>query len=643
MEQKENEKSMDSDSETMLKKVYEKSIDPASQTILLKAKQEGIETAWDRYEKQLPQCSFGQLGVCCRNCNMGPCRIDPFGEGAEKGICGATADIIVARNLLRTIAAGAAAHSDHARDAVLTFKKMSEGAAGSYAIKDEAKLLSLASEYGIPTEGKNREKVASELADALLLEFGKQTGSLLCTMRAPEPRLKLWTELGIVPRGIDREIVECMHRTHMGVDNNATHILLQGLRTGLSDGWGGSMIATDVQDILFGTPQPRMSTVNLGVLSRDKVNVIVHGHEPILSEMIVEAAEDPELLKLAQEKGAAGINVAGICCTGNETLMRHGTPIAGTFLQQELAVITGAVEAMVVDVQCVMPSLGELSGCYHTKFISTSPKADFPNTVRMEFHEEKAYETAKEIIRIAVENFPFRNPEKVNIPREKQECMVGFSAEAILNALGGSPDPLIEAIKSGAVWGVGAVVGCNNVKIKHNYGHVNLVKELIKNNVLVVTTGCNAIACAEAGLLVPEASELAGEGLKAVCKALGIPPVLHMGSCVDISRILVLSSVLANRLGVDISDLPVAGAAPEWMSEKAVSIGAYVVSSGVFTVLGTVPPVLGSQAVTALLTRDLNNVVGASFAVEPDPFKAAALMLEHIDGKRKSLGLNSDR
>ncbi|MDR7664659.1 anaerobic carbon-monoxide dehydrogenase catalytic subunit [Methanosarcina sp. Z-7115] len=627
----------------MKQEIHEKSIDTASQAMLWKAKEEGMETVWDRYEKQLPQCGFGQLGVCCRNCNMGPCRIDPFGEGADKGVCGATADIIVARNLLRMIAAGAAAHSDHARDAVLTFKKMSEGKAGSYRIRDETKLLSIALEYGIAVEGKSCEEVAAELAHALLLEFGKQDGNLLCTKRAPGPRLKLWTELGIEPRGIDREIVECMHRTHMGVDNNATHILLQGLRTGLSDGWGGSMIATDVQDILFGTPQPRRSTVNLGVLSREKINVIVHGHEPILSEMIVEAAEDPELLKLAQEKGAIGINVAGICCTGNETLMRHGTPIVGTFLQQELAVITGAVEAMVVDVQCVMPSLGELTSCYHTKFISTSPKADFPNTLRMEFHEDRAYEIAKEIVRAAVENFPNRIPEKVNIPEEKQECMVGFSVEAILSALGGSPDPLIEAIKSGAVWGIGAVVGCNNIKVMHNHGHVTLVKELIKNNVLVVTTGCNAIACAEAGLLLPEAAELAGDGLKTVCKALGIPPVLHMGSCVDISRILLISSALANRLGVDISDLPAAAAAPEWMSEKAVSIGAYVVSSGVFTVLGTVPPVLGSQAVTALLTKDLNNVVGASFAVEPDPFKAADLMLEHIDEKRKALGLESRR
>lgn len=639
MEQQVDDRITDSDKEIITPKAYERSIDPASQTMLLKAEELGMETAWDRYEKQLPQCSFGQLGICCRNCNMGPCRIDPFGEGAEKGICGATADIIVARNLLRTIAAGAAAHSDHARDAVLVLKEVSEGKNKSYQIKDEAKLLSLASEYGIAADGKSLEKIVSELADKLLSEFGKQEGALQFTNRAPASRLKLWKDLDIVPRGIDREIVECMHRTHMGVDNNAVHILLHGLRTGLSDGWGGSMIATNVQDILFGTPQPKISTVNLGVLSKEKVNVIVHGHEPILSEMIVEAAEDPELLKLAQEKGAAGINVAGICCTGNEVLMRHGTPIAGTFLQQELAVITGAVEAMVVDVQCIMPALGELTSCYHTKFISTSQKADFPNTIKMDLHE-KGLDTAKEIIKIAVENFPNRNPEKINIPEEKQECMVGFSPEAILKALGGTPDPLIQAIAGGSIRGIGAVVGCNNVKIPHNYGHVNLVKELIKNNVLVVTTGCNAIACAEAGLLMPDASELAGDGLKAVCKALGIPPVLHMGSCVDISRILVLASALANSLGVDISDLPAAGAAPEWMSEKAVSIGAYVVSSGVYTVLGTIPPVLGSQAVTTLLTRDLDEVIGAKFAVEPDPYKAAELIIRHIDGKRKSLGLS---
>jgi len=538
---------------------------------------------------------------------------------------------MVARNLLRSIAAGAAAHSDHGRGVAHTFKLMSEGKAPSYQVKDKAKLERLMKEYNVESQ--------IALAEAIMVEFGKQEGPIQFTRRAPAKRVELWKKLGIDPRGIDREIVEIMHRTHIGVDNDYVNLILQGLRASLADGWGGSMIATELQDVMFGTPTPTFSEANLGVLEPDQVNIIIHGHEPLLSEMIVAATSDPELVELAKKEGATGINVAGICCTGNEVLMRHGVPVAGNFLQQELAVATGAVEAMVVDIQCIMPALGALAGCYHTKFISTSPKARFPGAMHMEFHEETAIETAKTIVKAAVLNYQNRNPVKVHIPDIKTKCMVGFSVEAIVNALGGTLDPLLGAIKTGAIRGIGAVVGCNNPKVQHDSGHVNLVKDLIKNNVLVVTTGCNALACAKAGLLTPEAADLAGEGLKGVCKALGIPPVLHMGSCVDISRILVAAAAIANALGVDISDLPAAGAAPEWMSEKAVSIGAYVVSSGVFTVLGTVPPVLGSPAVATLLTSGARDVVGACFAVEPDPFKAAKLMIDHIDGQRKKLGL----
>ena len=615
----------------MSKDVRERSIDPASQDMLDLCQRAGLETAWDRLEKQQPQCGFGELGLCCRNCNMGPCRIDPFGEGASKGVCGATADIIVARNLLRMIAAGAAAHSDHGRGVAHTFKLVSEGKAPSYQVKDQAKMERLMEEYGVESQ--------MALAEAIMAEFGRQEGPIRFTRRAPAKRVELWEKLGIDPRGIDREIVEIMHRTHIGVDNDPVHLILQGLRASIADGWGGSMIATELQDVLFGTPTPTFSEANLGVLEPNQVNIIVHGHEPLLSEMIVAAAAEQEMVDLAKKEGAVGINVAGMCCTGNEVLMRHGVPVAGNFLQQELAVATGAVEAMVVDIQCIMPALGALAGCFHTKFISTSPKAKFPGATHMEFREETAMQTARAIVEAAVLNYASRNPAKVHIPNVKTKCMVGFSVEAIVSALGGSLDPLLGAIKSGAIRGLGAVVGCNNPKIVHDWGHVNLVKELIKKDVLVVTTGCNALACAKAGLLLPEAADMAGEGLKGVCKALGVPPVLHMGSCVDISRILVAAAAIANALGVDISDLPAAGAAPEWMSEKAVSIGAYVVSSGVFTVLGTVPPVLGSSAVAGLLTSGARDVVGAAFAVECDPLKAASLMIDHIESQRKKLGL----
>jgi carbon-monoxide dehydrogenase catalytic subunit len=623
----------------MVRDQLHKSIDPASLEMLKVAASVGIETAWDRFESQLPQCGLGGLGICCRNCNMGPCRIDPFGEGPQKGVCGADADIIVARNLLRSIAAGAAAHSDHARDVAMTFKLMAEGKAPSFSVKDSDKCSALAKEYGIGEDWATDSEQLIKLADAILSEFGRQEGPIKFTRRAPGKRLELWKSLGIEPRGIDREIVEAMHRTNMGVDNDYVHILLHGLRTGISDGWGGSMIATELSDVMFGTPVPIKSSANLGVIKEAEVNIIVHGHEPLLSELIVEASTDKELIDLAKSLGADGIAVSGICCTGNEVLMRRGVPVAGNFLQQELAIATGAVEAMVVDVQCVMPSLGGIAGCYHTQLISTSPKAKFPGAVHIEFREEDGMITAKEIVRRAVMNFSNRNKSRVHIPDIRSEAVVGFSVEAILKALGGSLDPLIGAIKSGAIRGIAAVVGCNNPKVTQDYGHINLVKELIKNDVLVVSTGCNAQACAKAGLLLPSAADGAGDGLKGVCKALGIPPVLHMGSCVDISRILVACAALANALGVDISDLPAAGAAPEWMSEKAVSIASYVVASGVFTVLGTVPPVLGSKNVTALLTSGLKDVVGGCLAVEPDPFKASKLMIGHIDSKRRKLGI----
>jgi len=616
-----------------------KSVDKASLKMLDKAAAENISTAWERLTQQQPQCGFGELGICCRNCNMGPCRIDPFGQEPHEGVCGANADTIVTRNLLRMIAAGAAAHSDHGRDIATTLYEAVQGNAPDYPIKDETKLQTLAQECGIPVEGRSAREIALDLSGLALDEFGSRKGCLQLLERAPQKRKDLWAKLGITPRGIDREVVESMHRTHMGVDTDYVNLTLHGLRTSLSDGWGGSMWATELADVLFGTPQPVKGRCNLGVIKADQVNIILHGHEPTLSDIIVFAARDPELLAQARAAGASGINVCGMCCTGNEILMRHGVPVAGNFLQQELAIITGAVEAMIVDVQCIMPSLPQVASCYHTKIISTSPKAVFPGAEHVPFNEHNAMETAKKIVAMAIDNFPNRKPERVSIPNEEMQYMGGFSTEAIVEALGGSLDPLLEAVKSGAIQGIVGIVGCNNPKLVHDQEHLTLTRELIKNNILVVETGCAAIACAKAGLLLPEAAAEAGEGLEAVCRALGIPPVLHMGSCVDISRILVVASALANALNVDISDLPLAAAAPEWMSEKAVSIGAYAVASGIFTVLGLAPPILGSGNLTALLTAGAQDVVGATFAVETDPQAAAKLIVSHVGQKRRALGL----
>ncbi|MFW5900009.1 MAG: anaerobic carbon-monoxide dehydrogenase catalytic subunit, partial [Desulfovermiculus sp.] len=579
------------------------------------------------------------LGVCCNRCALGPCRIEPFGGSPQRGVCGADADLIVARNFLDDLSTGAAAHSDHGREVVETLLQTSLGQARGYKITDSDKLEALARELGVEFLAHDLLKTAQGVAQALLQEFGTVKNSISFVSRAPDKTRKVWEDAGIMPRSVDREIVESMHRIHMGVGADAANVLLHGLRTSLSDGWGGSMMATEVSDVLFGTPEIKNSQVNMGVFKPDEVNIVLHGHNPILSEMIVSAAQDPEMQKMAQEKGAAGINLAGMCCTGNELMMRRGIPVAGTLLNQELALATGAVEAMIIDYQCIFPSLGQTAACYHTKLISTSEKSKVPGAQHMEFHPESAEQTARDIVGLAIENFPHRDQDRVLIPGRPMDLTAGFSVEAILSALGGSPQPLLDAVTSGSIRGAAGIVGCNNPKIKHNFGHIELARELIRQDVLVVETGCSAIACAQAGLLKPEAAEQAGPGLKQVCTSLGIPPVLHMGSCVDCSRILVLAGALAKALDVGINDLPLAGAAPEWYSQKAVSIASYFVSSGVYTVLGIPPKIFGSQNVLNLAAEGLKDVVGAVFAVEPDPVKAAGMMIRHIEDKRNGLGI----
>lgn len=626
----------------------EKSLDGTVNYMLEKTAKKGIETIFDRSRQQEPRCGFGELGICCKNCYMGPCRIDPFGKGPDKGVCGATAEVIVARNFGRMIAAGAAAHSDHGRDVAKTLLLAATDPGSGFTIKDTNKLEKVARFLEIPTEGRTKEEIAIDVANKALSNFGRQEGELDFIAMAPESRQSVWRQSDIIPRGIDREIVEMMHRTTMGVDQDHRNIILHGARTALADGWGGSMIATQLQDILFGTPSPIRGQVNLGVLSQTAVNIVVHGHEPVLSEMLAVASKDKELLALAKTKGANGINLAGICCTANEILLRHGLPIAGNILQQELAITTGAVESMVVDVQCIMPSLPELCDHYHTSLVTTSKKGKIKNTKHFEFAEETALNTAKDIIRDAIENFP--NRDKVDIPNEKMDLIAGFSHEAITYMLGGrfrgSYKPLNDNIINGRIKGVAGVVGCGNPKVIHDKSHVELVQELIANDILVVQTGCSAIACAKAGLLVPEAAEkYAGKGLAEVCRTVGIPPVLHSGSCVDNSRILVALAemVKTGGLGKDISDLPVAGAAPEWMSEKAIAIGHYFVASGVYTVFGVGLPVFGSPEFCDYIFNELEPVLGGKWAVETDPAKMAAMIIDHINQKRKKLGIEKGK
>ena len=625
----------------------EQSIDPAAQEMLIRADELGVSTAFSRADAMSP-CNIGSAGMCCKICGMGPCRLTKEGD---TGVCGATIDTIQARNLIRAISAGGAAHSDHGRDMAFTLKAVANGEAEGYVLRDVAKLRTVASCYDIPIEGRSPEEIANDLGDLYISLFGKQKGVLPTTGRAPEKRQKLWEEKGVLPRGIDREIVESLHRTHIGDDQDPEHILHHAIRTAIADGWGGSLIATDVSDILFGTPAPVLGEANLGVLKDDMVNVVVHGHEPTLSLMIVAASQDPEIIEYAKAAGAEGIQLSGICCTANEILMRQGIPAAGNFLQQELAILTGAVEAMIVDVQCIMQALVALSENFHTKIITTSPKVKLKNAVHIEFDEHKALTIAKDILKYAIDNY--KNRGKTQIPTDKETLVPGFSHEYINYMLGGtyraSFRPLNDAIMSGRIRGVAAVVGCNNPRSQHDYLHTIVTKELLKQDVLIVETGCGAIACAKLGLMLGEAGlDEVGPGLREICQTVGIPPVLHMGSCVDNSRILtVLTQMVADGgLGDDIHHIPAVGLAPEWMSEKALVIATYCVASGAYVIFGGTSPVSGmpdkvadSDIVSRLISEGWEEDYGGKLEFIPDPKDMIAATLDHIDKKRAALGL----
>jgi anaerobic carbon-monoxide dehydrogenase catalytic subunit len=624
------------------------SVDPTVEPLLKKAAADGCETAWDRAaEGQKNRCTFGMDGICCKQCAMGPCRIT---KKAPKGVCGATAETIAARNFCRMIAAGTAAHSDHGRGVAEVFTAAAKGKVPGYGIKDRQKLYAVAMDYGIEIADKADQQIAIEVGEKAQAEYGKQEGELLCIKRAPLKRQELWRKLGMVPRGIDREVVELMHRTHMGVDMDYRNLMFQGSRTALADGWGGSMIASDLQDIMFGTPVPIVSEMNLGVLKEDQVNVIVHGHEPLLSEMIAVVSQEPEMIKKAQANGAKGINLAGMCCTANEILVRHGFPVAGNFMQQELAIITGAVDAMVVDVQCIFQSLPDVAKCYHTKIITTNTRAKIEGAEHIQFDEHDAIASARKIVDLAIANYSKRDQKKVMIPDDKCPIVAGFSHETISYLLGGlfraSYRPLNDNIINGRIRGIAGVVGCNNVRTTHDDAHLILIKELLKNDVIVLSTGCAAMACGKAGLLTPEAAKkFCGPGLAEICETVGIPPVLHMGACVDNSRILLAATAVVKEggLGDDISDLPACGAAPEWMSEKAIAIGQYFVASGVYTLFGVSLPIFGAEKFVKLLFEESEQTLGGRWDFEADPYKMAEKMIAHIDKKRKALGIDQKK
>ena len=619
----------------------------ATQQMLEKARRDGVETAFDRAANMKP-CPIGANSACCKHCAMGPCRLnakDPYGK---VGVCGATIDTIQARNFARMVATGAAAHTDHGMAMVDLFREVVNGHITEYKIKDVGKLNAVAESIGIETEGRSVKEIATDLYTELERTYTQVEGEIPFAKRVPEKTLETWRKLGIVPRGAMREIMELMHRTHIGVDQHYENITKQSSRTALADGWGGSMVATEISDILFGTPTPVAVDVNMGVLKEDHVNVIIHGHEPNMFESMLVSVNEPTLVQAAKDAGAQGINLVGMCCSGAEMMSRHGVPHAGNFMSTEAILVTGAVDVMCVDIQCIKQGLVSVADCYQTPLITTNTRAHIEGATHIEFDDHDPQKCTDDVVIKAIDRFKNRKM-AIEIPDIRNTGVHGFSYEYINYMLGGSfrgsYTPLNDNIINGRIRGVAGVVGCTNPRIKQDWAHVELVKELIKNDVLVLQTGCSQISLAKEGLCTPEAAYLAGPGLREVCETVGMPPVLGLGSCVDNSRILIAASemVRVGGLGTSIADLPAAGAAPEWMSEKAISIGQYFVASGVYTVFGATFPIVEETKFHKLLFDGLEQQGLGKWGFSADPYEMAKMMIAHIDKKRKALGIDKAR
>ena len=648
-----------------------KMAEPTSEVVLKWAEDCGLETIFDRAARMKP-CPIGQEGACCKMCHMGPCRLVGKNEEKLKGICGADIDVIVARNFLRMVAGGSAAHSDHARDLVKTLLSVARGETKDFEIRDRGKLLSvaMAMELDHPviktlrgdfrvTEGdydlmpweidrvtdEQIREIAEKVALKHMEQFGQQEGELIYLKRAPKGTYDRWVKHNLKPRGADREIVEALHRTTMGVDQDVDSIMDHALRVGLVDGWGGCLVASDVSDILFGTPRPIRSKGNLAVLKKDSVNVIIHGHEPALAQVIVDIHDDPELVAYAKSKGAQDINLAGMCCTANEILTRRGIASAGSFLEQELAIMTGIVDAMVIDVQCIQPAIIPAAAKFHTKVVSTSPKGRLTGAVHIEFDEHEAKEVATKILKLAIDNFSNRTGKGHVVPEfQAKNAVVGFSREYFSYMQGGlftrSFRPLNEAIMSGRIRGTAGVAAC------HHPGTVGasiqryLIEELVRNDFFVVVAGCAGHAAVQMGFATPEtAYKYSGPGMREVCEATGMPPVMHIGSCVDTARVLMIRTLMATTGGLspEMAGMPSIAFAPEWWSEKALAIGTYFAASGSSVIFGGESPVGASKRVVEIMEKDWMQKTGAGFFFESDPEKMLQKGIELVDRRREEL------
>lgn len=532
----------------------------------------------ERLHQQQPQCSFGISGGCCKICAAGPCR---FGGKFTKGVCGASFDVISARNFLRSVAASTAAHADHAR--------LIADALKTHAIKDPKALGRLLKRY--------RAKDKKRLSEKLFGEFAFY----------------------------DFKISRALHQTTFGVNADPHSYLETVLDLGKID-YKVMSIASDLQDVMFGTPHLVKCEANLGVLKQNYVNIVVHGHIPLLAEKIIEHSK--KMSPDTKKAHAMGINIVGMCCDAHE-LAHHGVPMAGHLLQQEFAIMTGAVDAMVVDLQCIFPSLKDLAECYHTKLITTYDIGKIHGAMHIPFSNNPD-ESAKKIIKEAIAAYRQRHNLRVNIPKNKSELYAGFSLEEIDKKVG--IDRLAKALKKGDILGIVAIVGCRNPKIDKM--HEKLARSLIKKNILVLSTGCSSHALAQTGLMVP--NRIVGKKMRRfLSNHHKLPPCWHMGACVDNSKVFRFFEVLAKKMKIKVSKLPVVFCTPEWVTEKALAIGSASLANGLATYVNPRLPL--SKRIIKFLKKDLRKINGGFLITAKSPMMASMKIVRVIKKKKKMM------
>ncbi len=621
------------------KDVIEQTPDPAVREMLLHMQDIGCETVFDRFDAQKPQCSFGLAGICCKNCNMGPCKIT---KKSPRGVCGADVDVVVARNLLRSVAAGIAAHGARGRESMLALKFAAEGKI-DIPIEGENKILTVAKIFGLDTQNNSVKELAGQIADILLEDMSRTMPAPHKTLHAfaAKERIKVWSDLDILPVSPYHEVFESLHRTSTGNDGDWKNIMKQMLRSVVAFAWSCVLGSSISMDSLFGLPERNTSRVNLGTLEKGYVNIAVHGHSPVLVREIVKLGKTEEFINLAKEKGAYGIKFYGICCSGLSAMYRYGGVIPlSNAIGAELVLGTGAIDLWVADVQDVFPAIMEVAQCFKTTVVTTNDSARLPGAEHYGFDHDhsnldQTTTLAKKILQRGVESFAARRDVPVYIPQYEVEAEVGFSVEYIIKHFGGVK-PLAEALRNGQILGVVNLVGCNNPRIVYEKAVVELADILIKNNVLILTNGCASFPLLKLGYCSTKALEQTGENLKGFLK--DMPPVWHMGECLDNARASAFFKAVAEASDTAIKDMPYAFASPEWSNEKGICAALSFRLLGVDSYHCVYAPTQGSENVTDFMQDGTKDILGSRMIVNVNHIELANQIVADLKLQRKTLG-----